>query len=412
MARRRRQDKGYLQALFTKAKNHCSSRHSDTVHGLYRNEPAYYFNQLENNTMMPSVKDNGGDPRCPINGKLEGVFFGVTLWNGGLPTKSPYGNTRVVVPLERLFDDSARLYFADFYCMQGQRNNHYVTLVLTEPDTEADLFCKQHLIRLKKRKNVFLRKEKRTYQTLRQHNVWVEVFYTDEVNISGLMRYRTGVIGRGSSSGEYLRELLYKANEHCDGADSETVFELYRNKPSSYFRRIRRRHGNIMEPRLKDNGGDPLCPINGELKGLFFGVTLFDGDLPDSSPFGDTRVTIPLDEVFDESAKIYFADFYCKPSRNRIHYVTLVLTEAGSESDLFCRRHLIELSPYRNIYLKRRRHSDEYKTLDQYEVQVEVMYTESIDLSEYCLTSTDIIGRGHSTPGGISKSEDCDICNV
>ncbi|XP_046575101.1 phytanoyl-CoA hydroxylase-interacting protein-like [Haliotis rubra] len=149
--------------------------------------------------MLPRRKDNGGDPRCPINRKLKGVFFGVTLWNGGLPTISPYGSTRVVVPLKRLFDDSARLYFADFYCMSSRSDNHYITLVLTKKATKSDRFCQKHLIRLKKRKNVFLRKKERTYKTLQQANVWVEVFYTDEVDISGLKRYRTEVIGRGRS---------------------------------------------------------------------------------------------------------------------------------------------------------------------------------------------------------------------
>ncbi|XP_046574924.1 phytanoyl-CoA hydroxylase-interacting protein-like isoform X1 [Haliotis rubra] len=182
MAEGRGADLENVQALLTKAEDHCRS--SDTVSGLYRNATAKYFDQLENTTMMPSVKDNFGNPTCPINGKLEGVFFGVTLYKGDLPTISPYGDTRVVVPLERLFDDSARLYFADFY--RWKSGNHYVILVLTRPDTEADLFCQEHLIKLNERTNVFLKKEGSTYKTLRQDKVWVYVFYTDEVDISGL----------------------------------------------------------------------------------------------------------------------------------------------------------------------------------------------------------------------------------
>ncbi|XP_046574931.1 phytanoyl-CoA hydroxylase-interacting protein-like isoform X2 [Haliotis rubra] len=199
MAEGRGADLENVQALLTKAEDHCRS--SDTVSGLYRNATAKYFDQLENTTMMPSVKDNFGNPTCPINGKLEGVFFGVTLYKGDLPTISPYGDTRVVVPLERLFDDSARLYFADFYCMKDQRKNHYVILVLTKKDTKADLFCQKHLIRLDERTNVFLRKEESTYKTLRQGNVWVEVFYPHEVDISRLARTKTGLIGKGSSTG-------------------------------------------------------------------------------------------------------------------------------------------------------------------------------------------------------------------
>ncbi|XP_046563141.1 phytanoyl-CoA hydroxylase-interacting protein-like [Haliotis rubra] len=191
---------GHLLALLAMAEEHCFSSSSHTVSDLYRNKPANYFDQLILDSLIPQLKDDGGDPRCPINGQLKGVFFGVTLWNGHLPTKSPYGDTRVVVPLERLFDDSARLYFADFYCMLGQRANHYVILVLTKPDTEADRFCQKHLIGLNERTNVFLRKEESTYKTLQQRNVWIEVFYTDEVDISGLELTKTEVIGKGSSS--------------------------------------------------------------------------------------------------------------------------------------------------------------------------------------------------------------------
>ncbi|XP_046563142.1 phytanoyl-CoA hydroxylase-interacting protein-like [Haliotis rubra] len=134
--------------------------------------------------MMPSVKDNFGNPNCPINGKLKGVFFAVTLWKGDLPTTSPYGDTRVVVPLESLFDDSASLYFADFYRLKD--GNHYVILVLTRTDKDLDDFCQRHLIKLNERTNAFLRKEGSTYKTLRQDNVWVYVFYTGEVDISKL----------------------------------------------------------------------------------------------------------------------------------------------------------------------------------------------------------------------------------
>ncbi|XP_071092578.1 phytanoyl-CoA hydroxylase-interacting protein-like [Haliotis cracherodii] len=126
--------------------------------------------------MAPQIKDNEGDPYCPINRELEGVFFWVTRSRGDLPTISPFGDIRVVVPLERVFDESARLYFLDFYCMSGQSRNHYVTLVLTERKSKANRFCRKHLVRLEEDENVFLMKEGGTYKTLRQDKVWVEVF--------------------------------------------------------------------------------------------------------------------------------------------------------------------------------------------------------------------------------------------
>ncbi|XP_067675467.1 phytanoyl-CoA hydroxylase-interacting protein-like isoform X2 [Haliotis asinina] len=211
---------------------------------------------------------------------------------------------------------------------------------------------------------------------------------------------------------DYLHRLLKKADTYGNGFPADRVSVLYRNKPFSYFQNIRRYHHSVMKPCMKDHGGDYRNPINGRLAGLFFGVTLYRGDLPDRSPFGDTRVTVPLKEVFDDYANLYFADFYCKPSRTRIHYVTLVLAKSGSYSDDFCRGHLIMLRPYDNIYLRREPYTDTYRSLRRTGINVEVLYTEAIDISNRPISFTAIVGQGHSTPGGIQKTRGCVICNV
>ncbi|XP_071119672.1 phytanoyl-CoA hydroxylase-interacting protein-like [Haliotis cracherodii] len=193
-------DKGYLKGLLKKATAYCKGGAWGPVSDFYRNKPSDYFKDLV--TMMPTVKDNGGDPRCPINGKLSGVFFGVTRSNSDLPTRSPYGDTRVKVPLEQVFDESVRLYFADFYCMSGQTDNHYVTLVLTKAYSPADEFCHRHLIHLAD--NIFLMKEEPMFNhqvsTLRLANVYVEVFYTHKVPMLGLELTTTRVLGSGRST--------------------------------------------------------------------------------------------------------------------------------------------------------------------------------------------------------------------
>ncbi|XP_046355509.2 phytanoyl-CoA hydroxylase interacting protein-like [Haliotis rufescens] len=197
-------DKGYLKGLLKKACAYCKGGPWGLVRDFYRNKPSGYFKDLA--TMMPTVKDNGGDPRCPVNGKLSGVFFGVTPWDGDLPIRSPFGDTRVKVPLERVFDESARLYFADFYCMSGQTDNHYVTLVLTKAYSPADEFCHQHLIHLDERNNIFLMKEAHKFNhrdlvsTLFLGKVWVEVFYTHKVPMQGLELTTTDVLGSGRST--------------------------------------------------------------------------------------------------------------------------------------------------------------------------------------------------------------------
>ncbi|XP_067674890.1 phytanoyl-CoA hydroxylase-interacting protein-like isoform X2 [Haliotis asinina] len=208
---------------------------------------------------------------------------------------------------------------------------------------------------------------------------------------------------------EYLQKLLDKANNHSGSGTFEAVHYLYRNKPASYFQDIRNNHNGIMKRRTKDHGGDPSCPINGKLGGLFFGVTLLRGGIPDKSPFGNTRVQVPLSEVFKESSNLYFADFYCKPSRNRIHYVTLVLTKSDSEADRFCSENLIKLDVMSNLYLRKQSYG--YSTLKRSKVFVDVFYTEDIDISNRILSSTGIYGRGQSI-GGIRKTGGCGICNV
>ncbi|XP_046574906.1 phytanoyl-CoA hydroxylase-interacting protein-like isoform X2 [Haliotis rubra] len=208
---------------------------------------------------------------------------------------------------------------------------------------------------------------------------------------------------------DYLQKLLKKANEHCACGDSETVSDLYRNKPSAYFDNIQTNRANLMEKYLKDKGGDPRCPINGRLEGLFFGVTLRDGALPSWSPFGDTRVILPLSSVFDDSAKLYFADFFCMPGGADTHYVVLVITKDGSVSDRFCEQELIKLDPYNNRFLSR--HGDRYQTLSRQQLWVEVFYTEHVDISSLVLTRTGVLGIGHSL-GGIPKDPRCRVCNV
>ncbi|XP_046365376.2 phytanoyl-CoA hydroxylase-interacting protein-like [Haliotis rufescens] len=230
--------------------------------------------------------------------------------------------------------------------------------------------------------------------------------------------HRTGIgnhiaimaVGGSTDAGkEYLQKLLDKANDHSQSGTSEDVYYLYRNKPNSYFQDINNNYNGIMKKRLKDSGGDPRCPINSRLGGLFFGVTLHGGVIPDKSPFGNTRVKVPLSEVFHGTSNLYFADFFCKPSRNRIHYVTLVLTKADSEADMFCRENLIKLNVMNNLYL--RKQSLGYSTLKRSKVFVDVFYTEDIDISNRILSSTGIYGRGQSV-GGIPKAGGCGICNV
>ena len=92
------------------------------------------------------------------------------------------------IPAMDMFSTEANLYFADFYCMGTKLGtHHYVTLVLTTPNSNVDHFC-QHkkLIKLDNRNNTFLKHcsgddgEEFIEVTT---NVMVEVFYTENVQM-------------------------------------------------------------------------------------------------------------------------------------------------------------------------------------------------------------------------------------
>ena len=158
---------------------------------LYRNKPVKYLYEIFNENggiMEPIMKDKSGDPRSPINGKLEGVFFTASVKRGskvGKPLeKSPYGYSRFQVFIEYLFNPKDyRLYFADFYCA-GARC-HYVILVVAEINSEADIFCWHNLPLLQWNDNKFLTCNDETFFNVTDSKFCIiELFYTNEVNIT------------------------------------------------------------------------------------------------------------------------------------------------------------------------------------------------------------------------------------
>ena len=168
---------------------------------FYRNKPKTYFQEISNNNgiMEPYIKDMNGDPKCPINGRINGLFFMGRLDRNNplcLPPVSPFGDTRFIVPVERLFNAGSRLYFSDFWCHNVE---HYVSLVITVPNSEADRFCQTHLLELDKYNNSYLRLD-RCGQVYILDTVWVEVLYTEAIGLFEGTITRTGTIGRGQST--------------------------------------------------------------------------------------------------------------------------------------------------------------------------------------------------------------------
>ena len=70
-----------------------------------------------------------------------------------------------------------------------------------------------------------------------------------------------------------LKMLMNKAEDfelsETNGEKLPVVY-AYRNKPHDYFENIKKNRMNIMEVYIKDNNGDPGCPINGKIEWVVF----------------------------------------------------------------------------------------------------------------------------------------------
>ena len=187
-----------------------------------------------------------------------------------------------------------------------------------------------------------------------------------------------------------LRNLMQKAkNFQSRGNNSQRlpVKFAYRNKSRRYFSNIKNNKSYIMETYIKDNNGDLGCPINGQIKGLFFAVRpeASTMDMPEESLFGNTRIFLPIEKLIQTAITIYFADFWC---HKKIHYLTLVATKRNSQTDIFCKEHLLELNMGNNPFFRKNSSTNyHYSAMEPAfyccrEPRVEILYTEDIDLSQ------------------------------
>jgi len=136
------------------------------------------------------------------------------------------------------------------------------------------------------------------------------------------------------------------------------------------------------------------------------------------SPFGSTRLTVPVEVLLDMAPQLYFTDFYCL--HGKFHYITLVMTTPGSAADEFCRQHLLALSvddERNNPFLFRRPGTREMRVAEG--VKVEVFFTENINVDDFLsrrgariVENIPLVGKGSSTPGGVPKNPWCTKCNL
>ena len=159
---------------------------------FYRTKPPAYFEDIKENhgnVMKPYVKDSNGDKRSPINGRIKGLFFSASVnWSTLAPmSSSPYGTRRLLVDTSALLSEYTKMYFADFYCRSaGPRDAHHVSLVFTQRSSKVDQFCEEHLKELDKIDNEFLRVLSPDEVQVTGSGIWVEILYTEDVNIGSL----------------------------------------------------------------------------------------------------------------------------------------------------------------------------------------------------------------------------------
>ena len=183
-------DKTALRQLLAKSERFMSMKGCNMKETpfFYRDKTLRYFQDimLHNNGLMEVyVKDFHGDPKSPINGRLNGLFFSVNidLSTGVLPTSSIYGQHRLLVPPTRILNLCQNFYFTDFYCVNKP---HYITLVMTRPGSSADGFCRNHLVLLDWNSNPFFQVRHTPGGEMRffvRHGIWVEIMVTENIDL-------------------------------------------------------------------------------------------------------------------------------------------------------------------------------------------------------------------------------------
>ena len=169
-------------------------------------DPIQYFFHVTNMANRISIEGNGGLKKrmanlrfgsagTPIHGNLEGVFFCCTLFNGGLPDRSPYGTERICIPVEHFLGGNPRLFYNSYHVVPGNPVPvRYVVLVLVQESDPNFLFCMNNLVELDMNNNSFLRMNyfERRYECFsnqlcyNKFRLYVEVFVVGDVPLPQL----------------------------------------------------------------------------------------------------------------------------------------------------------------------------------------------------------------------------------
>ncbi|KAK2152179.1 hypothetical protein LSH36_338g07016 [Paralvinella palmiformis] len=174
-----------------------------------------------------------------------------------------------------------------------------------------------------------------------------------------------------------------KAENYIIGGLLMECTYFVRDKTENYFEDILSNKNGLMKPYPKDSHGDPRSPIFGNLDGLFFSNSL---QATNCSSYGPKRFRVKVSSLVNKYTRAYFSDFYCVPGRRtpRPDSIIIVLTNAGSTADEFCRSHLISLDLATNPFFRIQRIDGDSSygvwIVNRNCLQVELYYTEAIDI--------------------------------
>ncbi|KAL3073865.1 hypothetical protein niasHT_036860 [Heterodera trifolii] len=193
---------------------------------LYRCKPKIYWDYVINETraeMNPYEKDSNGQAASPINTAISGkshcsesqfnfvyLFRPFFLRSFG-PERTCAHSVAVwrcalfsllqMLPASTLLQPQLNLYFADFYC---NTKPHYVTVVVCREFSDIDRFCRRTCIPLAPFDNPFLLFQPNNSPTVpltfsAKRNVWVEIYYTDNVPLAWGQLHHISTFGVGTS---------------------------------------------------------------------------------------------------------------------------------------------------------------------------------------------------------------------
>jgi len=199
-----------MLSIMQRAKTIVTTACTSKCTWFYRNKSRQYFAKITSEhggVMKTYLKDASGDLRAPINGEINGLFFLSKVQLGQPQPQSPFGDTRILVRADILLSLASNVYFADFYCLN--RKDHYVTLVLTRPGSDADRLCQQRLPKQNiydRNANPFLFFEGGEVRVT--SGVMVELFFTEDLEVDQLlgdenkarMKYNIPTFGAGHTT--------------------------------------------------------------------------------------------------------------------------------------------------------------------------------------------------------------------